>query len=256
MNKTVRNAVERVDVQPVSAEAELFAMVERAARDTTVDVEKMKQLLEMRERELARLAKVAFNGAMAAAQKAMPRVLKTLMNEATKSFYAPYDAISEAMQPVITENGFALMFGEADSPKPNHVRITCDVLHVAGHAKAYHADVPIDAAGLRGNANKTPTHAFSSTVSYGRRNLKLMIFDVAMKEAAPAVTVSGNSESGPISAEQANAIRALLKSTGTTVGRLCTWLKVEALPDIPASQYERVINALNNAGRELKQARK
>ena len=48
-----------------------LAMIERAARDPSIDVDKLDRLLQMRERENARVAEQAFNAALADAQTEM-----------------------------------------------------------------------------------------------------------------------------------------------------------------------------------------
>ena len=43
-----------------------------------------------------------------------------------------------------------------------------------------HFDLALDGVGLKGNPNKTAVQASGSTISYGRRYLKLMVFDVVL----------------------------------------------------------------------------
>ncbi len=241
-------------IVPASDAGAILSIINRIATDPAIDIEKVERFMAMRREELARQAQIAFNVAMKAAQEEMPQIVRDAMNKQTHSPYARYETISDAMQPVITKHGFALTFGEEDSPKPDCLRIICDVLHEAGHVKRYHADLPIDGTGMKGNPNKSPVHAFSSTFSYGRRNLKLMIFDVAMKGEPESYQTANDNSS--ISKEQEDHIRSLLKSSGTSVDRLCRWLKVKAPADIPAAQYQRVIDALNSVIQSNRQARK
>ena len=172
---------EEAEVPSISESTAIIQVIERAARNPNVDIDKMERLLQMQERIMEREAIRSFNEAMRAAQAAMPQVVADADNDQTRSRYARYETVSAAVQPIITEHGFSLSFGEEDSPKPNHLRIVCDVAHVGGYTKRYHGDVPFDMAGIKGNVNKTPTHAYGSTKSYGRRYLKLDIFDIAIK---------------------------------------------------------------------------
>lgn len=55
-------------VAPIAPEASIFSVIERAARDPNVDIDKMERLIAMREKELSRVAEQAFNEAMKAAQ--------------------------------------------------------------------------------------------------------------------------------------------------------------------------------------------
>jgi len=249
-----QNNVAVVPAEPASDASAILAIIGKLATDPTVDVEKVERFMAMRRDELARQAQIAFNQAMKAAQAEMPRVVKNAENEQTRSGYATYDAITDAMQPVIDKHGFALTFGEAESPKPNHMRITCDALHEQGHLKAYYADVPIDRTGFKGNPNKSDAHAFLSTIQYGRRALKMMIFDVATKGVTPVAADDRvehvDEGNGLISAAQADNIRKLLRERRIALGRVLTWVGVEALPDIRAADYRRVVDALQRANRE------
>src|SRR5258706_7462666 len=70
-----------------------LAMIERAARDPTIDVDKLDRLLQMRERENARVAEQAFNAALADAQTEMQPVAADSDNPQTRSRYASYAAL-------------------------------------------------------------------------------------------------------------------------------------------------------------------
>lgn len=254
MNKVIEHKQNAPAVQreQPSETAALFQMIERAARDPDVDIDKMQRLMEMREREHARVAAQQFNAAMAAAQAEMPQVVRDTDNDQTKSRYARYETISEAIQPIITKHGFALSFNQGETPKEHHLRILCDVMHRDGHTKQYHADLPIDDAGMHGKRNKTDTHAFGSTKSYGRRYLKCDIFDVAVKGEDDDGNTAGNGAPGNvtngkgelISVDQRQQILKLIGETGADISKFCKYFKVEAVPDIPARKFADVIAML------------
>lgn len=243
------NAIEKV--QPnvpeiVSESAAIFQIIERAARDPNVDIDKMQRLMDMREREMARLAQVEFNKAMKDAQAEMPQVVRDADNDQTKSRYARYETISEAIQSIITRHGFSLTFSEGTPAKENHIRVVCDVMHDAGHVKQYHADIPFDNVGMKGNANKTNTHAYGSTKSYGKRYLKCDIFDVALKnEDDDGNAAGGQAPQERISQEQLQTLRTLIEETKSDIEKFCQLGKIEALPDMLARDFESAINLLN-----------
>jgi hypothetical protein len=59
-------------VVPATAPIDGFvAMVERASRDPSIDLDKLDRLLSMHEREYARIAALRYNEAMSACQAAM-----------------------------------------------------------------------------------------------------------------------------------------------------------------------------------------
>jgi len=167
---------------PVAGEDAWLTMIERAARDPLVDVSKMERMFEMRERVMKSSAEQAFNASFVAVRATVGPVVKNKSNDQTRSKYADLFAIADLLDPVMTENGFGATFGTADCPLEGHYRITGTLLHAQGHSKEYHADVPVDGAGLKGNSNKTATHAFGSTMTYGRRYLKLAMFDLSITD--------------------------------------------------------------------------
>lgn len=158
----------------------LIQIISRAASDPTVDIDKMQQLLAMKERIDARNAEIEFNAAMKSCQSEIPAIYRDRENTHTRSYYATLDAVNNKIIPVYTRHGFSLSFGTCDSKFEGWVRLTCRVSHVGGHSRDYQADLPLDGAGSQGKANKTGVQAFGSTVSYGRRYLTLLIFNVTL----------------------------------------------------------------------------
>lgn len=157
----------------------LVNMIERVARDPAIDLSRLEKLMEMHERVVLRNAEVAFNGAMAAAQSEIERVAPDKVNPQTRSKYVSYAAMDGIIRPVYSRLGFALSFGTAESPSQGDIRIVCDVSN-GGHVKRYHIDMPADGKGARGNEVMTRTHATGSAITYGRRYLLGMIFNVAV----------------------------------------------------------------------------
>jgi hypothetical protein len=183
----------------------------------------------------------------------MPAVLKNKYNEQTKSHYANLESVSDAMDPVITANGFSLTFGTAPTTLENHYLVTCALTHEGGHEKQYEAPIPIDSAGIKGTANKTLTHAFGSTMSYGRRYLKMMIFDV--KTTDDDGNAAGTPESVFASEEQLAEIRKLMKDTTTDEAKFLQFLKEPALDQLSAKKAEHAIGALQAKARAATKAK-
>ena len=233
---------------PVTSEAgAILSMIERAAKDPAVDIDKMERLMRMRNDMIEREQERAFFEAMGRAQAKMPQVLRDAKNTQSNSTYARLETINKAITPVITEHGFSMSFGTEDSPKDGHYRVTCVVAHRDGYSREYHADLPSDTAGFKGNANKTLIQGFGSTVSYGRRYLTLLIFNVALTNEDDDGKAAGNSAT--ITEEQAARIRELAETTGANLARLLRSGKIERLEDTPADAYDELVRALDEYGR-------
>jgi hypothetical protein len=190
-------------------------LIERVARDPTIDIDKLDRLLIMRERENARIAEQAFSAALAEAQTEMLPVVADSLNSQTRSRYASYAALDRAVRPIYTRHGFGLSFNTDDAPGVEQARVICDVCHSGGHARRYRIDMPVDGKGARGGDVMTKTHAMGSGISYGMRYLLRMIFNLAIDTdddgdaagyrtrtvVSASATVAVNHESGPSDAE-------------------------------------------------------
>lgn len=235
--------LKRADQLPLapaeSESATILSVIERMALSQDIDPDRVERFMGMYERMEAQKAQKAFFAAFSAAQQEMPQVVRDAENKQTSSRYAKYETISEAIQPVITKHGFSMTYGEADSPKENHLRITCTLMHYEGHAKDYHADIPIDMYGMKGNPNKTGTHAYGSTKSYGKRYLKLDIWDVAVKNQDDDGNAAGASvQQDTISEDQVAELLALIERSKGTVEKFCQVGKVDAVPDVLAIHFD------------------
>ena len=241
MNTAANALVEHEPIDTGRHEMTPMEMLGRAL-EKGVSPDILKQMMDLRDREEARIAERAFAAAMVAAQAEMPQVVRNAKNTQTNSLYAKYETISEAIQPIITKHGFACMFSEGKADQPNHIRTLCDVVHEAGHTKQFYADIPFDNVGMKGNANKTNTHAYGSTKSYGKRYLKCEIFDVAVKNQDDDGQAAG--DGAVISVEQRDTLLALINETGTDVVKFCEWAKVEAVADLLARHYDKAVGVL------------
>ena len=238
------NAIAKQDQLPGMPEpANILDVIARAANDPQTDVAKMEKLLEMFERVSARQAEVSFNSAMRAAQEEMPKILRNKDNDQTHSRYADLEKVNEKIVPVYTKQGFSLSFGTADCQLPGHARITCLVSHIGGHSRSYQADIPLDMTGPKGNQNKTGVQGFGSTMSYGRRYLTLLIFNITLTNEDK----DGNAPAGDtLSDEQIANIVAMLTETKSNRENFLKYLKVESLDEIPVANYSYVIGLLED----------
>src|SRR5215469_1549707 len=154
----------------------------RAARDESVDITKLQALLDM-QRQVERERSIRmFNSAMADAQAEMLPVARDAMNLHTKSRYARLETIDAQMRPIYTHHGFSVRYGSQPCPREGWSRITITVAHAGGHWEENYLDAPPDDAGQKGNTNKTPIQAVGSSVSYLRRYLLCMAFNIVLSD--------------------------------------------------------------------------
>lgn len=140
----------------------ILSMIERAARDPAVDIEKMERLFAMQERMLLRNAEAAFNEALASMQPELPEVEQHGQNTHTKTRYAKWEDIHEAIAPVLAKHGFALTFRTAEAN--SKVTVTAILRHGAGHKDETSLSLPTDTG-----AGRNAVQAVGSSLSYGKR---------------------------------------------------------------------------------------
>ena len=225
------------DLAPVQS---FISIVEKVATDPSVDVDKMKAILDMQERVMERQAEQAYAHALNAVQADLPTVQRKSYNAQTQSYYAELDALYKALIPVYTAQGFSLSFGEDDSPKEDHIRITVEVSHVDGCTKQRHVDLPIDNKGIAGKKNKTDLHGTASTFQYGRRYLTLMVFNIA-------TTLDDDGNQGDVALvteSQVNDLQQLAVEVKADIPKLLKHYKINALDEMPAAAYKQAMKAL------------
>lgn len=197
--------------QPVSESTALVQVIERAARDPNIDIDKMERLLAMQERIFDRNAAADYNAAMAACQAEMPQIVPRSNNSQTNSLYAALEEIDRIARPVYTKHGFALSFGTADCPIQSYYRQTCKVSHRGGHSEERQADLPIDTVGIKGTPNKTGVQGFGSTMTYGQRYITKLVFNIVIG----GLDDDGNSGGDPVT----NALQEVRKHAKTYADR-------------------------------------
>jgi hypothetical protein len=164
-----------------------LALIERAARDPKIDVGKMRELLQMRKdheddlREQRREdARMEYQRDMIEAQAEMEPVARTADNKQTTSKYAKLEHISKVIKPVYSKHGFAMSY---TSPKPledGTMMVGVWVMHRGGHKEYHELPGKIETTGFKGGANMTGLQGLGKLISYLRRYLTCMVFDVIL----------------------------------------------------------------------------
>ena len=213
----------------------MLATITRAATDPTVDAHKMERLFALYEKMDDRRAEREFAQALLKTQMDLPAIFKN--KKADKNTYADLEKVNEIVVPIYTANGLVLSFGNEDSPMDKHYRVVCFVSHSGGHTRKYHADIPADHSG-----SKNVTQGFGSTISYGRRYLTLMIFNISTTNEDDDGQKSGDGQC--ITEEQEATLKKIIDDNGFDLGVYLKWANVESLADIRADRYGKAFNAL------------
>lgn len=233
----------------------LLNVIAACAASDNIDIDKMQKLLDMQERIVDKSAKAAYGKAMAEAQNIMPVVAKKSQNKQTNSTYAKLEDIIDQCAPVWTSRGFSLSFGTEPSSINGFIKITCTVSHSEGHTERREFDLPIDNTGIKGTVNKTVIHGIGSTVSYGRRYLTCLVFNIPTGDDSDGNTFGGgmqnqNRNKGEVSPakivglnyEELTMIETELDAAGVSHEEFCKKLKLDELWHLSPLRLSGAIN--------------
>lgn len=160
------NAVVHRPEPTESSATAIIQVIERAASNPDVDIDKMERLLQMQERILARNAEAAFNTALAQMQNDLPVIEENGSIKGrdgrVQSKYAKFEDINEAVKPIMRQYGFAISFRTAF--EGGEVVVTGVLTHESGHREESAVKLPADASG-----NKNNVQGWGSSISYGKR---------------------------------------------------------------------------------------
>jgi len=173
--------------------AAIIQVIERAASNKDVDIEKLQKLLDMQERIMAKNAEMAFNTAMAEMQAELPVITERgeiRVGGILRSKYARFEDINEAVKPILQKHGFAMTF---KTDTTTVVKVFGILSHRAGHREQTDMVLPIDVSG-----SKNSVQAIGSSVSYGKR----YVMEALLNLTSRGEDDDGQKAEGPVPDEE------------------------------------------------------
>jgi len=250
-----KKSVVAVTKSPPTGELIRIGELLKIAVEQKVDVDQLQTLTKLYQEWQSDEAEKAFDAAMNRVQAKLPVVDRTADNLQTGSKYAKHEQLIHMIRPIYTSEGFSLSFSEGETSKADHIRINGVLRHKDGHKEHYSVDLPIDIAGIKGSVNKTLIHGTGSTLTYGRRYLTLLMFDVATGEDNDA-----QSQIEFVSDSQANTLQVLIDEVGADKDKFLSYLAshgkrpITSVSEIPANMYKDAVAALEHKKRATKNA--
>ena len=146
--------------------ATVLQIIERAASNQQVDIDKLERLLQMRERMQANEAKAAYAAALSRLQPKLPLIKERGgirgSSGNVQSKYALWEDVVGAITPILASEGFALSFRTGNEGEK--VTVTGVLSHALGHSEQTSLTLPIDTSG-----SKNAVQSVGSSTSYGKR---------------------------------------------------------------------------------------
>lgn len=238
MNAESKQVAQVVNL-PTNDASAVMQVIERAARDKDVDIDKLERLMQMHERIRASGAKAAYAAALADMQPELPIVKErgTIKNNSgtIQSRYALWEDVVGVITPVLSRHGFALSFRTGN--EGGAVKVTGVLSHRDGHSEETSLSLPVDTSG-----SKNAVQSVGSSTSYGKRYTAAALLNLRTGEIDDDGQAAGAGER--ISAKQAADLEALLTEVGANKAAFLKHIKAESLESIAVGAYDTCVKTV------------
>lgn len=214
---------------------------QRVALDPTVDIERLRAIIDMEQSSQDRAAEKEFESAFVQMQSRLPAVAKRGEGQ-SKTAFAKLEDIQAAVRPVLIEHGFGFRFKVTD--QESALDVTCILSHTNGHKDTDTIRLPYDAGGQKNN-----TQARGSSVSYGKRYTLCNILGIQLggEDNDGGKPLSGDT----LTEHQVKAIRDKLETLGRGEDMFLQWagqngLGATELEAIAIENFDRLIGQLDH----------
>lgn len=168
----------------VSQSTKLMDNVIQLASTPDFDISKLERLIALYEKQQEAIARQEYSAAMSRVQAKVKKVVSDLWNDQTKSGYASMVALDEGCREAYTNEGFSL---DIDTEtiwieQVPYLRVYGIMSHTSGHEQRKSIDIPADGKGPSGGSVMTRTHASVSALTYGRKAILEMFFNIPVEK--------------------------------------------------------------------------
>ena len=212
------------------------------AMDGKMDLDKLKQFMELQEKWEATQARKAYTQAMSDFKKSPPEIEKDRHVEfktstgKTEYNHASLGNVTAKINTALGACGLSAAWTTEQSDKG--VSVTCKITHVLGHFETTTLTSAPDASG-----GKNAIQALGSTISYLQRYTLLSLTGLASRE----MDTDGQGETAYIDEKQLSTILDLINSKGVDQAKFLKYMECETLETIPASDFNKAIASLKAA---------
>jgi hypothetical protein len=234
-------AVHEPTSAPVLPEsAAILQVIERAALNPNVDIDKMERLLEMQQRIVARNAQADFAAALAEMQAELPVIKERGKNTNTGSKYALWEDVNEQIRPILGKHGFSI--SSRTKTEGDFVAVTGVLTHRGGHSEETTFTLPVDKG-----PSRNLVQAHGSSISYGKRYTAAALLNLTSRGEDD--DGNGAGAAPVITEEQVLQLRELIEAVEADEAKFCKFLKVGSLSVLPAKRYDEAVKELKAFGR-------
>ncbi len=210
--------------------------------DKNVDIDKIKDMIELQTLHDAIQAKKAYVLAMAEFKRNPPTILKDMRVEydtskgKTSYNHASLGNVTKEINASLSEHGFSSSW--ATEQPENNIKVTCTITHKLGHSESTSLQSPPDTSG-----GKNAIQAISSTVTYLERYTLLALTGLATHGQDDDGAEYGD-ETEYVNPKEKQVIVDMLADSGSSAEKFLKSMKCETIDKIPAGMYKAATTIL------------
>ena len=215
----------------------------------------IEKMMDLQERNDARVAKQAYVAAMAEFKKNAPKIMKDSKvsfqagNKTTEYSHANLATASGKINAELSKHG--LSAGWKTEQQNGNIIVTCTITHKLGHSESTSLSAQPDTSG-----SKNAIQAMGSTISYLERYTLLALTGLAAHDQDD----DGNSTGTPveyITLDQQTEINDFFDVLYTDNGKkFLKWLGAKSVDTIPIEDYKNAIDSLKDIKAERKKPKR
>ena len=212
----------------------MVAMIERLVMDPAISLDRLEQMLAMKERLDARASEQAFAAAFAAASAEFPSIPMNGKGDKSKPYALLKDIIG-CTRPVLSRHGLALSF--AVESHPDRVIVTAELMHVGGYRKSTSMELPKDTSG-----SKNAVQAVGSSQTYGQRYTAQALLGLSLGDDTDddARAATG----ALIGSDEFFELRALIEQSGADEAKFLAFNKIGSLEEMRKASFPAAVSLL------------
>lgn len=203
------------------------------ALERGADLSMVEKLMDLNDRHQQTIARKAFDAAIAEAKSKIKPVSKNREGNNNKR-YADLAAYAKEIDPILAQHGLSYRY--RSDQDGGAIRVTCVLSHRDGHSEETTLSAAPDTSG-----NKNSIQAIGSTITYLQRYSLTLAIGLSASEDDDGKAAGGDEA---ISEDQLKELQALASKASADLEKFCAYFKVEALPDLRASQFQNAKAAL------------
>lgn len=231
MSAVVQHEAREVQAAPERSDNPIMDMVREAMRSGQ-SIEVIREVRALAKEMAADEAKRAFDEAVSDAKAEIQPIAKNKAGH--NSRYADLGEISRQVDPILSKYGLSVRHRTRQDG--NAITVTCILSHKLGHFEETELTANPDTSG-----SKNPIQAIGSTLTYLQRYTKVLAVGIAVSEDDDGAA-AGRGET--ISDAQLADLRTLADEVNADLEKFCQYFRIEALPDLPAKDFNRAMDSL------------